>query len=155
MLVTTQWPLKRAAELTSLVWYCVLWRPESLMDLSALWSYCLIEFWFHWCLYASPVFIPIDARYIAVKYSTLLHNNFECKTSATCPHGRAMVVFVSYLEKSDRDIYGVHCITVVCGTDYFYFIRKHFWFHCTHMEHAPMLKWRVSNQIWNMNVVLQ
>ena len=37
MLVTTQWPLKRAAHLTSLVWVCVIWRPESLMELSALW----------------------------------------------------------------------------------------------------------------------
>ena len=37
MLVTTQWPLKRAAHLTLLVWVCVVWRPESLMELSALW----------------------------------------------------------------------------------------------------------------------
>ena len=36
MLVTTQWPLKRAAHLTSLVWLCVVWRPESLIELSAL-----------------------------------------------------------------------------------------------------------------------
>ena len=36
MLATTQWPLERAAHLTSLVWVCVLWLPESLMDLSAL-----------------------------------------------------------------------------------------------------------------------
>ena len=35
-LVITQWPLERAAHLTSLVWVCVLWLPESLMDLSAL-----------------------------------------------------------------------------------------------------------------------
>ena len=27
MLVTTQWPLKRAAHLTVLVWVCVLWLP--------------------------------------------------------------------------------------------------------------------------------
>ena len=27
MLVTTKWPLKRAAHLTSLVWVCVVWRP--------------------------------------------------------------------------------------------------------------------------------
>ena len=40
MLATTQWPLERAVHLTSLVWVCVLWLPESLMDLSALW-YCL------------------------------------------------------------------------------------------------------------------
>ena len=39
MLVTTQWPLERAADLTSLVWVCVLWLPESLMGLSALWLY--------------------------------------------------------------------------------------------------------------------
>ena len=39
MLATTQWPLERAAHLTSLVWVCVLWLPESLMDLSALWKY--------------------------------------------------------------------------------------------------------------------
>ena len=39
MLVTTQWPLKRAAHLTSLVWVCVVCRPESLMELSAL-CYC-------------------------------------------------------------------------------------------------------------------
>ena len=44
MLATTQWPLERAAHLTSLVWVCVLWLPESLMDLSALW---------HW-MHASP-----------------------------------------------------------------------------------------------------
>ena len=37
MLVTTQWPLERAAHLTSLVWVCVLWRPGSLTELSALW----------------------------------------------------------------------------------------------------------------------
>ena len=37
MLLITQWPLKRAAHFTSLVLVCVLWRPESLMDLSALW----------------------------------------------------------------------------------------------------------------------
>ena len=36
MLATTQWPLERAANLTSLVWVCVLWLPESLMGLSAL-----------------------------------------------------------------------------------------------------------------------
>ena len=36
MLVTTQWPLKRAAHLTSLVWFCLLWSAESLMELSAL-----------------------------------------------------------------------------------------------------------------------
>ena len=38
MLVTTQWPLKHSAHLTSLVWICVLWRPGSLMELSALWT---------------------------------------------------------------------------------------------------------------------
>ena len=37
LLATTQWPLERAAHLISLVWVCVLWLPESLMDLSALW----------------------------------------------------------------------------------------------------------------------
>ena len=37
MLATTQWPLERAANLTSFVWVCVLWLPESLMGLSALW----------------------------------------------------------------------------------------------------------------------
>ena len=36
MPVTTQWPLKRAAHLPSLVWVCVVWRPESLMELSVL-----------------------------------------------------------------------------------------------------------------------
>ena len=30
MLVTTQWPLKRADHLTSLVWVCVLWLPWKL-----------------------------------------------------------------------------------------------------------------------------
>ena len=30
MLVTTQWPLKRAAHLTSLLWVCVLWLPWKL-----------------------------------------------------------------------------------------------------------------------------
>ena len=38
MLATTQWPLERAVHLTSLVWVCVLWLPESLMELSALCS---------------------------------------------------------------------------------------------------------------------
>ena len=38
MLATTQWPLERAVHLTSLVRVCVLWLPESLMDLSALWD---------------------------------------------------------------------------------------------------------------------
>ena len=38
MLATTQWPLERAVHLTSHVWVCVLWLPESLMDLSALCS---------------------------------------------------------------------------------------------------------------------
>ena len=37
MLATTQWPLERAANLTSVVWVCVLWLPESLTGLSALW----------------------------------------------------------------------------------------------------------------------
>ena len=36
MLVTTQWPLKRAGQLTSIVWVFVVWRPESLMELPAL-----------------------------------------------------------------------------------------------------------------------
>ena len=49
MLVTTQWPLERAAHLTSLVWVCVLWRPESLTELSALWLP-------HWNL------VPIDNK---------------------------------------------------------------------------------------------
>ena len=40
MLATTQWPLERAVHLTSLVWVCVVWLPESLMDLSALWRLC-------------------------------------------------------------------------------------------------------------------
>ena len=39
MLVTTQWPLKRAAHLISLAGICVAWRSESLMELSALWVY--------------------------------------------------------------------------------------------------------------------
>ena len=39
ILATTQWPLERAVHLTSLVWVCVLWLPESLMDLSALWQH--------------------------------------------------------------------------------------------------------------------
>ena len=33
MLMTTQWPLKHAAQLTSLVWVCVVWRSESLLEL--------------------------------------------------------------------------------------------------------------------------
>ena len=45
MLVTTQWPLKSAAHLTSLVWVCVVWRPESLKGLSAL---CRKLFKPHW-----------------------------------------------------------------------------------------------------------
>ena len=36
MLVTTQWPLKRAAHLTSLAGVCVVWRSERLMELSSL-----------------------------------------------------------------------------------------------------------------------
>ena len=36
MLATTKWPLECAAHLTLLVWVCVLWLPEYLMDLSAL-----------------------------------------------------------------------------------------------------------------------
>ena len=50
MLATTQWPLERAAHLTTLAWVCVLWLPESLMDLSALllnnaklWCFVLIS----------------------------------------------------------------------------------------------------------------
>ena len=39
LLVTTQWPLKRAAHLTPLVWVCVVWRPESTMELSVLWKF--------------------------------------------------------------------------------------------------------------------
>ena len=47
MLATTQWPLERAVHLTSLVWVCVLWLPESLMDLSALCcTEANISFWF-------------------------------------------------------------------------------------------------------------
>ena len=45
ILVTTQWPLKRAAHLTSFVWVCVVWRPISFMELSALclvWRYGMI-----------------------------------------------------------------------------------------------------------------
>ena len=45
MLATTPWPLERAAHLTSLVWVCVLWLPESLMDLSALWVPKLFAQW--------------------------------------------------------------------------------------------------------------
>ena len=44
MLATTQWPLECAVHLTSLVWVCVLWLPESLMDLSAL---CKFLHWLH------------------------------------------------------------------------------------------------------------
>ena len=44
MLATTQWPLERAVHLTSLVWVCVLWLPESLMDLSVLCIVCS-AFW--------------------------------------------------------------------------------------------------------------
>ena len=53
MLVTTQWLLKRAAHLTSLVWVCVLWRPWKLngaicamhevgdeVPLRLLWHHC-------------------------------------------------------------------------------------------------------------------
>ena len=36
MLVTTQWPLKRASHLTSLVWVCAVWRPKSSFELAAL-----------------------------------------------------------------------------------------------------------------------
>ena len=34
MLVTTQWPLKRAPHLTSLVWVCVVWTS---LEIAALW----------------------------------------------------------------------------------------------------------------------
>ena len=44
MLVTTQWPLKRAPHLTSLVWVCVLWRCKSSLELVALWC-ILIATW--------------------------------------------------------------------------------------------------------------
>ena len=37
MLVTTQCSLKRALHLTSHAWVCVVWKPESLLKLSALW----------------------------------------------------------------------------------------------------------------------
>ena len=37
MLVTTQWPPMRAAHPTSLSGVCVVWRSESVMELSALW----------------------------------------------------------------------------------------------------------------------
>ena len=40
MLVTTKWPLKRAAHLTSLICVCVVWWPGSLMELSAL---CIVR----------------------------------------------------------------------------------------------------------------
>ena len=43
MLVTTQWPLKRAAHLTSLVWVYVLRRSESLMEPFALWTYLILK----------------------------------------------------------------------------------------------------------------
>ena len=41
ILVTTQWPLKRAPHLTSLTWGCVVWRSDSSLGLSALriWRY--------------------------------------------------------------------------------------------------------------------
>ena len=54
MLATTQWPLERAVHLTSLVWVCVLWLPESLMDLSALWILCIIGS-LGWGVHRSPV----------------------------------------------------------------------------------------------------
>ena len=50
MLATTQWPLERAAHLTSLVWVCVLWLPESLMDISALCEACYI------CTHCEPLY---------------------------------------------------------------------------------------------------
>ena len=49
MLATTQWPLERAANLTSVVWVCVLWLPESLMGLSALWELSSIK-----CVWSLP-----------------------------------------------------------------------------------------------------
>ena len=43
MLVTTQWPLKHAPHLTSLVWVCVVWRSKSSLELGALcWAGILI-----------------------------------------------------------------------------------------------------------------
>ena len=44
MLVTTQWPLKCAAHPASLVWVCVVWWPESLMELSTLWRWSWVHF---------------------------------------------------------------------------------------------------------------
>ena len=44
MLVATQWPLKRAPHLTSLVWVCVLWRYKSSLELVVLW---LLSYLFH------------------------------------------------------------------------------------------------------------
>ena len=72
MLVTTQWPLERAAHLTSLVWVCVLWLPESLTDLSALWiflihfCYCRPDSYTTVCFYPRPVMACGHWRWLSV-----------------------------------------------------------------------------------------
>ena len=43
MLVATQWPLKRAAHITSPAWVCVVWRSKSSLELAALWTLALIS----------------------------------------------------------------------------------------------------------------
>ena len=73
MLVTTKWPLKRAAHLASLVRVCVVWLPESLMELSALWFYYekpLLQL-----LYfapSCPMFFPLFGLVVSKMSSVLL-----------------------------------------------------------------------------------
>ena len=64
----------------------------------------------------------VDSRYVAVQYNTIFHPAQKCwrenfsqtsnspKIPIARPIGRAIVSFVSYLEKSDREISGAHCI---------------------------------------------
>ena len=67
MLATTQWPLERAAHLTSLVWVCVLWLPESLMDLSALClsslSHLVMEIICSWWLHIKLIHCRMSVGY--------------------------------------------------------------------------------------------
>ena len=70
--------------------------------------------------------VTIDSQYVAVQSNTFCtqDNNCESKTSFILriherhPHlaltGELWVSFVSYLEKSDRDISGAHCIGREC-----------------------------------------
>ena len=68
MLVTTQWPLKRAAHLTSLVWVCVLWRPWKLNGAVCamakyLWTLMLMILSYGWCV-QKPLKYQVGIKWI-------------------------------------------------------------------------------------------